>query len=242
MLFFFKGFKVSKSVCLAGCGCVYRTETCDQNFKAVILRVRRGRDFCWFPEEQAGHRRLCQMSPMSRGPKHCWARPPHFLWDHWKGREHTRLEQRFRIMSNRPLLDKSCRPVSLEEDRRIRAERMSEPPVILESEFKLTVEERIAIEIEEEASGAKPQLSETSAAYLWLCCFINGFVELRDFASMTRFVESWSSTMRGEVVFAERALSYSKCQVTFVFVYFFISVVCFIKSLSLCHGFWLCVC
>ena len=166
----------------------------------------------------------------------------HNLWDHWKGREHTRLEQRFRIMSNRPLLDKSCRPVSLEEDRRIRAERMSEPPVILESEFKLTVEERIAIEIEEEASGAKPQLSETSAAYLWLCCFINGFVELRDFASVTRFVESWSSSMRGEVVFAERALFYSKCQVTFVFVYFFISVVCFIKSLSLCHGFWWCVC
>ena len=76
---FFEGFKVSKSVCLAGCGCVYRTETCDQNFKAVILRVRRCGYLCWFPEEQAGHRRLCQMSPMSRGPEHCWARPPQFV-------------------------------------------------------------------------------------------------------------------------------------------------------------------
>ena len=113
-----------------------------------------------------------------------------------KAGEHTRLEQRFRIMSNRPLLDRSCRPVSLEEDKRIRAERMSEPPVILDSEFKLTVEERIAIEIEEEASGAKPKLTETSSSYLWLCCFINGFTELSDFASVTRFVESWSSSMR----------------------------------------------
>ena len=148
--------------------------------------------------------RLCRVDLSIAG------RGLHNLWDHWKGREHTRLEQRFRIMSNRPLLDKSCRPVSVEEDRRIRAERMSEPPVILESEFRLTVEERVAIE---EAAGAKPKLAETSAAYLWLCCFINGFVELRDFASVTRFVESWSGSMRGEVEFAERALSYPKCQV-----------------------------
>ena len=151
--------------------------------------------------------RLCRVDLSIAG------RGLHNLWDHWKGREHTRLEQRFRIMSNRPLLDKSCSPVSVEEDRRIRAERMSEPPVILESEFRLTVEERVAIEIEEEAAGAKPKLAETSAAYLWLCCFINGFVELRDFASVTRFVESWSGSMRGEVEFAERALSYPKCQV-----------------------------
>ena len=54
----------------------------------------------------------------------------HNPWDHWKGRKHTRLEQRYRIMSNKPLLDKSCPPVSLEEDRRIRAESMSEPPIV----------------------------------------------------------------------------------------------------------------
>ena len=115
--------------------------------------------------------RLCRvdLSIASRGM--------HNLWEHWTGREHTHLEQRYRIMSNKTLLDKSCRPVSLEEDRRIRAERMSEPPVILESEVKLTVEERIAIEIEEEAAGSKlPQLSESSASYLWLCCFLNNFV------------------------------------------------------------------
>ena len=33
------------------------------------------------------------------------------LWAHWKGVEHTRLEQKYRIMTQRPLLDRSCRPV-----------------------------------------------------------------------------------------------------------------------------------
>ena len=151
--------------------------------------------------------RLCRVDLSIAG------RGLHNLWDHWKGREHTRLEQRFRIMSNMPLLDKSCRPVSLEEDRRIRAARVSEPPVILESDVKLTVEERIAIEREEEAAGAKPELSESSASYLWLCCFISNFVELQTFPSVVRAMESWVSSMRGELVFAERALSYPKCQV-----------------------------
>ena len=129
-------------------------------------------------------------------------------------------------MSNRPLLDKSCRPVSLDEDRRIRAARVSEPPVILESEVKLTVEERIAVEIEEEAAGSKPELSESSASYLWLCCFINNFVELKDFSSVVRSMEVWSSSMRGELVFSERVLSYPKCQVIHVlfvlFLFFFV--------------------
>ena len=65
------------------------------------------------------------------------------LWDHWKGAEHTRLEQKCRIMTQKPLLDKSCRPVSAEEDRRIRRARTNEPPKTLESELLLTVEERI---------------------------------------------------------------------------------------------------
>ena len=49
-------------------------------------------------------------------------------------------------MTQEPLLDKSCRAVSAEEDQSIRSERMSEPPVFLESGLSLTVEERIAIE------------------------------------------------------------------------------------------------
>ena len=34
------------------------------------------------------------------------------LWEHWKGVKHTHFEQKYRIMTHKPLLDKSCRPVS----------------------------------------------------------------------------------------------------------------------------------
>ena len=88
------------------------------------------------------------------------------LWDHWKEVEHTRLEQKYRIMTQKPLLDKTCRAVSAEEDRRIRRERMSEPPVYLESELSLTVDERIAIEEAEEAEGQRLQLAAGSVNYL----------------------------------------------------------------------------
>ena len=57
------------------------------------------------------------------------------LGEHWRAVEHKRLEQRYRIMMQIPLLDKVCRPVKAEEDRRIQQERMTEPPVYLESEL-----------------------------------------------------------------------------------------------------------
>ena len=103
------------------------------------------------------------------------------LWDHWKGVEPTRLEQKYRIMTQKPLLLKSCRAVSAEEDRRIRRERMSEPPVYLESELSLTVDERIAIEEAEEAEGQRPPLAAGSVNYLWLSNFVNSFVNLVSF-------------------------------------------------------------
>ena len=80
------------------------------------------------------------------------------FWGHWKGAEHTRLEQKFRIMTQRPLLDKSCRPVSSEEDRRIRLERMIEPPVSLDSPISLSLEDRVALEREAEEENSRPVL------------------------------------------------------------------------------------
>ena len=57
------------------------------------------------------------------------------------------------------LLDKSCRSVSLEEDRRIRLARMTKPPVYLESTLSLTVEQRIVMEEAAAASSVRPLLS-----------------------------------------------------------------------------------
>ena len=62
-----------------------------------------------------------------------------------------------RIMKQKLLLDKSCCSVSAEEDRRIRRERISKPPVFLKSELGLIVEDRIATEKVQEEEGQRPQ-------------------------------------------------------------------------------------
>ena len=135
------------------------------------------------------------------------------LWDHWKGVEHTRLEQKYRIMNQKPLLDKLCRAVSAAEDRRIRRARMSEPPVYLESELSLTVDESVAIEEAEEAEGQRLQLAAGSVNYLWLSTFINSFVNVISFGAVLRLVDSWRDCMAAELRFECRTLNYPQCQV-----------------------------
>ena len=112
------------------------------------------------------------------------------LRDQWKGVEHTTLEQKYRIMTQRPLLDKSCRAVTAEEDRRIRRERMSEPPVFMETQLSLTVEERIAIEEEEEEESQRPQLPEGSSHYLWLFNFVAAFTSSTSFGGVLQLMDA----------------------------------------------------
>ena len=138
------------------------------------------------------------------------------LWDHWKGVERTRLEQKYRIMTQRPLLDKSCRAVTAEEDRRIRRERMSEPPVFMETELSLTVEERIAIEEEEEEEGQRPLLPEGSSHYLWLCNFVAAFTSSTSFGGVLHLVDAWCACTSAELRFECRILNYPRCQVRIV--------------------------
>ena len=120
------------------------------------------------------------------------------LWDHWKGVEHTRLEQKYRIMTHRPLLDKSCRLVSAEEDRRIRRARLTEPPVFLESALKLTVEERKAIEEADAEEGARPHLQDESVNYLWLSNFVSSFLTVTSFDGVLRSLDSDLLSMSGK--------------------------------------------
>ena len=140
------------------------------------------------------------------------------VWDHWKCVEHTRLEQKYWIMTQKPLLDKSCRPVSAEEDRRIRLARMNEPPVTLESEQSLTVEERIAIEEAQEEEGQRRHLSVESVSYLRLCSFISSFGNVATFADVLRLVDAWRECTANELRFECRTLTYPRCQVCIEFV------------------------
>ena len=134
------------------------------------------------------------------------------LWDHWRGADYTRLEQKYRIMTRRPLLDKSCRAVPAEEDRCIRRERISEPSVFMESELRLTVDERIAIE-EADEEGQRPQLPVGIANYLW------------SFGGVLRLVDAWCDCTPTELRFDCRTLNYPRCQVG---VFFIVTVVGYI--------------
>ena len=135
------------------------------------------------------------------------------LWEHWRGVEHTRVEQKFRIMMQMPLLDKACRPVSAEEDRRIRRARMSEPPVFLESQLSLSVDERVAIEEAEAVAGGKPVLGEESVSFPWLSQFVSSFCSTTTFRDVMQMVESWRDTMNTELRVECRTLTYTRCQV-----------------------------
>ena len=120
------------------------------------------------------------------------------LWEHWKGVKHTRLEQKYRIMTQKQLLDKSCR---------------SEPPVFLESALSLTVEESTAIK-EAEAEGARPHLLDGSVNYLWLSSFIASFQTVTSFEGVLQSLDAWRNCMANELRFESRTLNYTRCQVT----------------------------
>ena len=192
--------------------CFFSSDPEDQDAEAVILCVWCRGNFRGFSQTEACYRRLCPLFAVLGRSEYRWS------WfilivGHWKGVEHTRLEQKYRIMTQRPLLDKCCRAVTAEEDQRIWRERMSEPPAFVESELSLTVEERIAIEEEEEEESQRPQLSEGSTNYLWLCNFVVAFANSTSFDGVLRLVDGWCACTSAESRFECRTLNYPRCQV-----------------------------
>ena len=142
----------------------------------------------------------------------------HNLWGHWKGLEHTRLEQKYRNMTQRPLLDKSCRPVIVGEHRRVRLERMVEPPVYLESPLGLSVDEHIAIEKASAQVGVRSTLTAKSGVCLWLCSFVNSFTTVSTFEAVMAQLEHWAVAMQTEMTFDHRLSNNEQCQVCMTFL------------------------
>ena len=139
------------------------------------------------------------------------------LWGHRKGARHTRIEQKFKIMTQHPLLDKSCRPVTVEEEQRIRLECMSEPPVYLELLLSLTSERRFALEQESEAAINRPTLKEPPIS--GCVFFINCLSSVTNFRNVKRLMDSWGMSLRGEMSVVEQRLFNVKCQVRPCFVF-----------------------
>ena len=122
------------------------------------------------------------------------------LWGHWKGAELLRLAQNFRIVTQCPLLEKSYRPVSADEYRRIRLQQMVESLIYLDTRLRLTVAELVAIDEPAAAAAAaaanKPQLYEDSACYLWLTQMVSASAAVTDVRGVLRLVDMCSVAMR----------------------------------------------
>ena len=108
------------------------------------------------------------------------------------------LGKKFRIMTQRFLLDTSCRPVSVAADCRIRLARKTEPPVYLESTLSRSVEDRIAIEEAAAASSSRQVVSVENADYMWLSQVINVFCVVTDFRSLLQLQDRRMVSMRSE--------------------------------------------
>ena len=157
------------------------------------------------------------MSSLQGRSQYCWPRFV-FALGALAGRGIYALEQKYRIMMQMPLLDKGCRPVTAEEDRQIRQERMNEPPVYLESELSLSVDERIVIEEAEASSSERPVLSRESVSFLWLGQYISSFVIATSFGAVMRMVELWRDNMNAELRVECRSLTYPRYQVRMRFL------------------------
>ena len=130
------------------------------------------------------------------------------LRENWRGVEHTRLEQKYRIMMQMPLLNKACRPVTPAEDRRIHHERMTEPLVYLESELSLSVDERIAIEEAEASPVGEANLVDRECVLLVARPVHKQFCECDILQRGYEMVESWRDNMSAELRVECRSLTY----------------------------------
>ena len=107
-------------------------------------------------------------------------------------------------MTQRRLLDKLCGPVSPEENRHVRVERMTEPHLYLEAPLGLSLMERVALEQDLEAEADRLVLTAESHLWFW-CFFVNGFAEVTNFQSLLPLNDGWPASRRGQVSLVERS-------------------------------------
>ena len=144
----------------------------------------------------------------------------HTLFDHWKSANHTKKEQKYRLMTGRPLLNRACRPVSEEERERIASQLAHEPPVYKESPLGVDLAERLAMEADEEAAAERREVTGSQGERLWLAAFVDGLVTRSSFRELLAWMDRWASTLAVELSLNCPALTYSGCQVTILHVSF----------------------
>ena len=135
------------------------------------------------------------------------------LFDHWRTEGHFAKEQKYRLMTRRPLLNKKCKEVSAKEREKIEAKLATEAPVFMESPLGVDLAERLQMEDDAEQAGGRPVVSELASHRLWLATFVDNFVVRCNFEGVLSAMSSWAQSMRTELDVAVLALDYKKAQV-----------------------------
>ena len=136
------------------------------------------------------------------------------LFDHWKTEDHQRLERVYRIQHGLPLLNKSCKRASQQEEAKWRSAAEGQAPVELESTLVVSVAEVVEAETEEEAEDQGSVLDELKTDKLWLSQLLQFFVSHRDFSSMLRALDNLTLSLGGMTSASVRCVNVASCQVT----------------------------
>ena len=111
----------------------------------------------------------------------------HNLYEHWKVQEHTRLEQKYRNMINKMLLEKSFRQVSAQGKSDTKQSGTTSCFRVARGAHSRLTE---SVQIRCAKTGEIPHLFVVGAAYLLLCCFFLCFVSMTSYGSRFKFVNS----------------------------------------------------
>ena len=150
------------------------------------------------------------------------------LFDHWRTEGHFSKEQKYRLMTRRPLLNKKCKEVSTKEKEKIESRLATEAPVFMESPLGVDLAERLRMEDEAEQAEGRPVVSELASHRLWLATFVDNFVARVNFEGVLSAMSSWAQSLQTELDVAVLSLDYKKSQVCILL--FICIVVCLMEK------------
>ena len=135
------------------------------------------------------------------------------LYDHWRNAAHRKKEQKYRLMTGLPLLNKSCKPMAEKDVTTVERELMEEPPVYLESPLGVSLAERIAMEDDRAEAPLSIALSNESGLRLWMATFLDQLVSKQSIEGMLHGLEMWANSLREELTVDLPELSHAQAQV-----------------------------
>ena len=121
------------------------------------------------------------------------------IYDHWRSAAHRKKEQKYRLMTGLPLLNKLCKPMNDKDAEAVEQQLNNEPPVDLESPLGVSLSERIAMEDDSDEAVVAVALSNESGMRLWMATFLHHLVSKRSIQSLLHGLEMWANSLHEEL-------------------------------------------